>query len=169
MTPSNQSAELDRSAALYVMKTHALITVLALLLSGMGCGKEQAKVESRWHDHDFTFQTNPLYHRLAFDVRPSYRAGMSRDELRGILGTNQLVSSTMRPLGGWRWLKANDYAIGVIANEVKSCHPASHIIMCDLYQADGDWHLLFFDATGSLVGFQRSPSMAYFCDGLTSK
>jgi hypothetical protein len=151
------------------MKIHAFIAVLALLLFGMGCEKEQAKVESLRLDHDFTFQTNPFDHRSAFDVRPSYHLGMSRDELRRILGTNQLVSSTMRPLGGWRSMKGDDYTLGVVANQIESSYPTPRVIVCDLYKADGDWHLLFFDTAGSLVGFQRSPSMVYYCDGLTSK
>ena len=147
-----------------VMNTNTLMVLLTGVLLGAGCSKQQAKVESPPQSDytlSHTYTPDSFYCGQVFDLTQPYRVGMSRDELRGILGAHQLVSSQMRPLKGWRSLENDDYGVSVLASEIESSHFHTSIVVCDAYNADGNWHVLYFDDRGILVGFRRTPSMFY--------
>jgi hypothetical protein len=146
------------------MKVTSLILCGFLALAGDGCKKHpQAQgaprleyMESSTPQQYVQFYSDNFCRQSTFEWTQLYRVGMTRDEVRRILGADHLVTSLAYPATGWQHVKKDDYGVGQAASGFETDHPNIRVAVCDVYHAAGGWHILFFDSAGILVGFERN-------------
>jgi hypothetical protein len=127
------------------VNANVLSILLVTLSLATGCSKHE-KVQSPIYPEYGLSNTNSGSPFLR-----TYVIGMSREEVRVILGANQLVSSFGRPDQGWLSLVKDDYGLAYLANQFERDRPTLRVEVADIYRRYECTHILMFDRNGILV------------------
>jgi hypothetical protein len=85
-----------------------------------------------------------------------YHLGMRREQVRqGLPRDIRWLASLTRPNEGWGALEKGNYSVAKSVVGFLVGRPEASVSACDLFEADGVFHALFFDEAGVLVGCKR--------------
>lgn len=112
------------------------------------------------------YPQNALAASLLATTPVPYAIGMDREEIRRAPGTQGwFVATVLRPDKGWHALPEDTYGVGGPAGDFESRNAGRRVASCEVYRGGDGFHILFFDAMGTLIGFERTPDGILYYSG----